>query len=96
MTESELSAIEAEAAAHTGEHEDACLCNRYRALVAEVRRLRGLINEAEWAGALPGASYRGCPWCTVELEFHPSNQKPHDATCAAFGEANDTKRGGSP
>lgn len=48
-----------------------------RELLAEVRRLRGLIQQAEW-----GSGYQEraqCPWCGAESPC------AHEPSCAAFG-----------
>lgn len=83
MTEDEIKATEDTREPFGGLTFDALLA-RCHALVAEVRRLRGLVAKVEWAGALPDEFFRGCPWCGVELEQHPSNAKQHRAECPAF------------
>lgn len=53
------------------------------ALLAEVRRLQGLIKQAEWDGH-PGwdENFRSCPWCGASGPF--CVETPHDPTCPAF------------
>jgi len=48
-------------------------------LVAEVRRLRGLIKDAEHRGYV-GHELSGCPWCDR------AQPKPHRRDCPAFTE----------
>lgn len=51
------------------------------ALLAEVRRLQRLIQQAEWRGG--DGSARVCPWCDYEGR--------HGATCPAFPPVQDTE-----
>lgn len=78
MTDDELKAIEAEALGD---------CSNCMGLVAEVRRLRGLIKAAEWFAGVGGYdSESGCPWCESD-GFYPSSKLGHGrhaADCPAF------------
>lgn len=51
-----------------------------RALVAEVRRLRGLVNQAEWAAGYccQSETRYSCPWCDED------EGGVHAPTCPAF------------
>jgi hypothetical protein len=51
------------------------------ALVAEVRRLRGLVKDAECDGAEPYAARYCCPWCGKG-----SGSAQHAPECPAFHE----------
>jgi hypothetical protein len=56
-------------------------------LVPEVRRLRGLIKDAEWNGTFgchSTADLPQCPWC-FELQ---EDGGTHEPTCPAFGSPN--------
>lgn len=57
-------------------------------LVAEVRRLRGLIKAAECQGAEQYAIHANCPWCG----YAPGNHKrSHAPECPAFTENGDVR-----
>jgi hypothetical protein len=73
MTDQELLDIEAHRVLSPAEHDS----SDYKALIAEVRRLRGLIREAEWAATCQGDSE--CPWCQAW-----AFQGEHRADCPAF------------
>lgn len=78
MTEDELQAIEARSADWRGASpcsEDVTL------LLAEVRRLWGLIQAAEWCGGYgcQGETRDSCPWCGVD------QGDCHEPDCPAFG-----------
>lgn len=56
------------------------------ALVAEVRRLRGLVQSAEWKncdGNVSGCS-SACPWCEAEYVRADGAVGAHEPTCPAF------------
>lgn len=55
-------------------------CLQPTALLAEVRRLRGLIKNAEHANV----EYAICPWCGQAEWAPPGAEVPHDDTCPAF------------
>lgn len=80
ITEDQLKAIE------SMREEDAGLrypADDVLALIAEVRRLRTLVGEAEWdsyAWDAEGDSEACCPWCRAEMN-HPGI---HAETCPAF------------
>ena len=77
MTEAELVHMEVRARGHRptlvgearGSHDDV------PALVAEVRRLRGLVQAAEWGHGWQQAM---CPWCGAERPC------AHEPDCPAF------------
>lgn len=52
------------------------------ALVAEVRRLQGLVKQAEWKGGDGYAYVVICPWCSARAV-----DEKHKPTCPAFGES---------
>jgi hypothetical protein len=59
-----------------------CLtCLRERQLRAEIGRLRGLIDEAEWGGWGDDSTqgYEECPWCRQK-----ERDGGHAADCPAF------------
>lgn len=56
-----------------------------RVLVAEIRRLRDLIREAESEGCETAAVRGYCPWCG----YYPGDG--HAPECAAFTETGDLK-----
>lgn len=80
MSEDELKAIEAR-------HKEAFDLGDMRLthdtdvpeLIAEVRRLRGLIKRAEWEGMCCGCNL--CPWCGQR-----KGESPHTERCPAFTE----------
>lgn len=101
MTEQELLAIEIRAAATNPDRheEDWQLSQAERAslgdvlpLVAEVRRLQGLIKQAEWSGsgAGQGQVWEECPWCRGLLEAYGDQPAGHTPTCPAFGHSGET------
>jgi hypothetical protein len=81
MTEAELAAIDGQVAAgwrfQPGPVPD---------LVAEVRRLRHLVLEAEWAGSYEaqGDVCPACPWCGGEPKAYGSQPAGHEPACPAF------------
>lgn len=94
MTEDELKQMEAYARDYDDRMVPACVHGREPIdrcdqcdgstvlnLVAEVRRLRGLIKsaewESEWSQSIGGGSC--CPWCDSGKGYHP-----HDVDCPAF------------
>lgn len=91
LSEEELKRIENEG----------CGCAMYlpecvaRDLVAEVRRLRGLLKRAEWAGyhECLGGDEGVCPWCDVEKVMGPIGQPPgqHEPSCPAFTTKGDAR-----
>jgi hypothetical protein len=58
------------------------------ALAAEVRRLRGLIKDAEDHGPNPHAPTKNCPWCEY---FVGDWKRRHAPECPAFTERGDLK-----
>ena len=85
MTDAELTALESEAAWVARYSDDngsaTVLCASVPALVAEVRRLRALVKQAEWAS---GGAYEWetCPWCNAD---RPRGGKGgHYDDCPAF------------
>lgn len=103
MTEAELAAIERRAktggryAASEWDscihgamvHEcPACRGDDCRALVAEVRRLRGLVKSAETMGIPMGSETRNCPWCGYA---HGDWKRKHSPECPAFTESGDVR-----
>jgi hypothetical protein len=79
MTEQELQAIEARDRAKRAL--GGSPTSDVVALLAEVRRLQGLIKQAEWDGG-DGHRYEVescCPWCCA----HQS--RGHESDCPAFG-----------
>jgi hypothetical protein len=88
MTEAELKAIEARAAdaqLMPGAWSGYANTDR-KALLAEVRRLRGLVKAAEMVacrcGMIPEAP--GCPWCAADSQWGESRFIAHDPDCPAF------------
>ncbi len=82
MTEQELAAIEARAELahecwpeHTHHYK---LGTDTKALIAEVRRLRGLVARVEWINV---EGDNGCPWCAA-WEFEKPQR--HMPSCPAF------------
>ena len=71
MTEAELEAIE----------RDTDRPGPVVELIAEVRRLRGLVKEVEKSAGWHYCDCYGCPWCEAEAGF-PSFA--HEADCPAF------------
>jgi len=76
--------------------DEGCGCAMYlpecvaRELVAEVRRLRGLVKIAEWLGPDMGRKTYSCPWC--EACFAPDEDRAyHDADCPAFAATGDVR-----
>lgn len=61
MTETELEEIEARLAPDI-ENGGRAATDTVETLIAEVRRLRGLIKDAEWADTAAG-EVESCPWC---------------------------------
>ena len=82
MTEQDLQAIEArrvdldEFAGAMG-LDERLLHQDVPALIAEVRRLQGVIKQVEWAASYDMTSY--CLWC------NEAEEKGHAPTCPAFG-----------
>lgn len=82
MRESELAAIEARANAANISFAIAARTD-VPALVAEVRRLRGLIRRVEYRGSSGSAYwYRACSWCSATSS--DGRDPPHDDDCPAF------------
>jgi hypothetical protein len=89
MTPTELDAIEArakDAARFTMEAGDAADC---LALIAEVRRLRGLVKAAEAAAPHLGERHANCPWCGYWSMGDV--KRKHAPECPAFTESGDVK-----
>lgn len=85
MTDEELMAIEARVA----ERERDATCCGYTdetRLVAEVRRLRGLVKRAEF-GCVDDYG-RFCPWCDDGGDHEPER---HAANCPAFTPSGDVR-----
>lgn len=92
MTDEELKAIEAIGTAASdawdvhgmlaGIRGQARLAEQVPTLVAEVRRLRGLIKKAEWSSREQTGCY--CPWCD-----HYADGKHTD--CPAFTESGEVR-----
>lgn len=75
MTDAELEAIEADF-----RHTPTSM------LVAEVRRLRGLVKRVEYRGSSgPAWWYTVCSWCSACSS--DGSKPPHDADCPAFTES---------
>lgn len=83
MTDEELRAIEA-ADAKYGSPDVPGI----PALVAEVRRLRGLVRDAETEGCEPTASKGYCPWCGYMCGDW---KRRHAPECEAFTEGGDVR-----
>jgi hypothetical protein len=84
MTDEELAAIEARWCERPSSVRDDCA-----ALVAEVRRLRGLVTDAHDAGG-DRDGWPACPWCGGEERRRPAwdcvGRRPieHRHDCPAF------------
>lgn len=76
MTEDELRGIEAWALGREGGQP---VIN----LVAEVRRLKGLVMDAEWNGAAQWG-YVACPWCESDRMPFANDRRVHRPDCPAF------------
>ena len=83
MTEAELEQVEIRAADAYGVSDcGRVLAEDVPALVAEVRRLRSVIQEAEWAADhqhADGSIDAVCPWCC-----EPEYTGCHASDCVAF------------
>lgn len=103
MTEQELARIEAIHPRHDHSHaEPACehCSDDIPKLTAEVRRLQGLIKQAEWSDCDGGGDC--CPWCQAEeLVFRRGNslglglglgmvKGKHKPDCPAFPAVKET------
>lgn len=85
MTERELSEIEA-----ANGKPISAVTQVVADLVAEVRRLRGLVKAVEYNGDSGGArDWAACPWCAACVSTHYNGK--HAADCRAFTESGDAK-----
>ncbi len=92
MTEDELKHVIAKCDHNAGEHYmESCydLTDDARELVAEVRRLRALIKDAE-SVSTDGGWPPGCPWCSAVMETQ-AGRSGHRARCPAFTESGDVR-----
>jgi hypothetical protein len=84
MSEAELKEIEADLGHWSTMPGESTI----RALAAEVRRLRGLVKSAKWAGyaEVLGGDEGVCPWCCVLMVDGAPGLPPgtHAPDCPAF------------
>jgi hypothetical protein len=94
VTDEELKAIDEKAGVYERDGMQFVHMPDVRALVAEVRRLRGLIKKAEWySGAGGFESEHGCPWCDSDGYYESSHvgHGKHQEDCPAFTRNGDVK-----
>ena len=77
MTESELKTYEAEADG---------VCSSCMTLIAEIRRLRGLIKDT-----FNDRSAADCQWCDGNPSQGPVAKRRHHVSCPAFTESGDVR-----
>lgn len=81
MSEDELKRIEDEGCGCPIKGPDCCV----EALIAEVRRLRGLVERAETKGQFEHCSTcHNCPWCGYDATL--DTKRRHAPECPAFTE----------